>query len=249
MLQAGKVLSFVDIYLRLKALRESVAKFRDSNARGGRLLENAGQLDSADQCAAAVETAAAPLLNLTLDPRCIRCRAKRAHRIKAVTCSPLARFYLQYRIIEALQPLPVYESDDGFQPLQVILSLRFDDDPKAEQALAEFRGRELPILQIVAGLVERGIVIQTPFEPWNGDVMLGLPEYQYVREAAYEERKRLIAGLAKKCGHAAGWNADGTGWLTSPCRNSADIRGSVWDLLSYLNLIEISLSKRPRSLH
>ncbi len=244
--QSSKVLSFVDIYLRLKVLRESLAKFREFNARGGPCVENAVQPDVADH-SAAIETAAAPLLNLTLDPRCIKCRAKRATRTKAVTCSPLARFYLQYRIIEALQPLPDYESDDGFQPLCVIRSLRFDDDPRAEEALAEFRGRELPILAIVAGLVERGIVIQTPYEPWNGDVMLGLPEYQSVREAAHEERKRLIASLAAKYGHRAGWNADGTGWLTSPCRNCDDIRGSVWDLLSYLNAAKTG--KRPHPLH
>ncbi len=246
---SGKVLSFMDICAQLQALRESVAKFRAFNAQGRQFLESAGQWDAVISSAAAVESAAAPLLSLALDPRCIRCRAKRLRRTQAAKCSPFARAYLEYRIIEALQPHPAYESDDGFQPLWIIRSLRFDDDPRADQALAEFRGRELPIMAIVAEFLEKGIVVQTPYEPCNGDVMLGLTEHLPVRKAAHEERKRLIACLAEKFGHRAGWNEDGTGWLASPCAKCADICGSVWDLLSYLSAIELGVTKRRRSLN
>ena len=127
--------------------------------------------------------------------------------------------------------------------------MRFDDDPRAREALAEFHGRELPILPIVAEFVEKGTIVQTPYEPWNGDVMLGLPEFLPVRKAAHEERKKLVACLAEKYGHSTGWNEDGTGWLTSPCRSCDEICGSVWDLLSYLSAIELGTGKRPRSLN
>ena len=246
---AGKVLSFMDIYAQLQALRQSVAEFRAFNARSPQVAEAAGQTEAAICSAAAVESAAAPLLNLSLDPRCIRCRAKRLRRSQAIKCSALARSYLEYRIIEALQPHPAYESDDGFQPLWIIRSLKFDDDPRAGDALAEFGGGDLPVMPVVAEFVEKGIVVQTPYEPWNGDVMLGLPEFLPMRKAAHEERKKLVAGLAEKYGHRTGWNEDGTGWLASPCRNCAQICGSVWDLLSYLTAIEIGPGKRPRALH
>jgi hypothetical protein len=247
--QSGKMLSFMDIYAQLQALRDSIAKFRAFNPQDRQFLETAGQLDAVISSAAAVESAAAPLVNFAPDPRCIRCRGKRSRRTQAAKCSPLAQAYLQYRILDALQPHPAYDSDDGFQPLWIIRSLRFDDDPRAAQALAEFGGRELPIMPIVSGFLEKGTVVQTAFEPWNGDVMLGLPEYLPVRNAAHEERKKLIACLAAKFGHSAGWNEDGTGWLASPCRNCAEICGSVWDLLSYLSAIELSVAKRPRALN
>ncbi len=246
---AGKVLSFMDIYAQLQALRESVAEFQAFNTRSPQFAENAGELEAAIGSAAAVESAAAPLLNLAIDPHCLQCRAKPLRRTQAAKCSALARSYLQYRIIEALQPHPAYESDDGFQPLWIIRSLRFDDDPRAREALAEFGGRELPIMPIVAEFVEKGTIVQTPYEPWNGDVMLGLPEFLPVRKAAHEERKKLVACLAEKYGHSTGWNEDGTGWLTSPCRSCDEICGSVWDLLSYLSAIELGTGKRPSSLN
>ena len=52
-------------------------------------------------------------------------------------------------------------------------------------------------MAIVAELVEKGTIVQTPYEPRNGDVMLGLPDNLPVRKAAHEERKKLIACLAK----------------------------------------------------
>ena len=115
----------------------------------------------------------------------------------------------QYRIIEALQPHASYEFDDGFQPLGIISTLRFDDEAGAEEALAEFSGRQPPVMSIVAEFIEKGIIIQTPFEPWNGDVMLGLREFLPRRRAAHDERKRLIEELAAKYNHRAGWNEDG----------------------------------------
>lgn len=247
-----KVLSFMDIYAQLQALRETVAEFRAVNAGSSQVLENMSKLDAAISKAAAVESAAAPLLKAPPDPRCAccpGCHAKRVRAAKPVKCSALARSFLQYKIIEALQPHPAYDSDDGFQPLCVIRSLKVDDDPKARQALAEFRTRDLPLMTIVAELVENGTVVQTPYEPWNGDVMLGLPEHLPARDAAHEERKKLIADLAEKYGHRIGWNEDGTGWLAPPCGKRAHICGSVWDLLSYLSAIELTSRKRPRSFH
>jgi hypothetical protein len=244
--QPRKVLCFGDIYMQLQTLRESVAEFRKSSAHSRECQENAPQLDVVSTSAAAVESAAAPLVEVHLDPRCIRCCAKRLRRGQPVKCSSLARSYLHYKVIEALQPHPAYESDDGFQPLWIIRTLKFDD-PQSHQALAEFDGRGVPIMTIVSELVEKGIVVQTRYEACNGDVMLGLPEYQSMRQAAHEERIKMIAFLAAKFRHGAGWNEDGTGWLTPPCQKCPQISGSVWDLLAYLSSMDLAAGKRSRS--
>ena len=94
---AGKVLSFMDIYAQLQALREFVAEFQAFNTRSPQFAENAGELEAAIGSAAAVESAAAPLLNLAIDPHCLQCRAKPLRRTQAAKCSALARSYLQYR--------------------------------------------------------------------------------------------------------------------------------------------------------
>ncbi len=104
-------------------------------------------------------------------------------------------------------------------------------------------------MSIVAEFIEKGIIVQTPYEPCNGDVMLGLCENLPRRQAAHEERKRLIEELAAKYGHRAGWNEDGSGWLSTSCRDCGGVCGSVWDLLSYLRGLEQSITKRPRTLN
>ncbi len=137
----GRVLSFADIYKHIQTLRESMAAFRAFNARKRQSQENAAELDAVNSSAEAVETAAAPLLNLALDLRCSHCRVKRLRRAPSAGCSMLARHYLQYRIVEALQPHSSYTSDDGFQPLGLISTLRFDGEHGTEEALAEFGGQ------------------------------------------------------------------------------------------------------------
>ncbi len=245
----GRVLSFADIYKHIQTLRETMAAFRAFNAAKRQCQGNAAELDAVNSSAEAVETAAEPLMNLALDLRCSQCRVQRLRRAPKGGCSTLARHYLQYRIIEALQPHASYEFDDGFQPLGIISTLRFDDEAGAEEALAEFSGRQPPVMSIVAEFIEKGIIIQTPFEPWNGDVMLGLREFLPRRRAAHDERKRLIEELAAKYNHRAGWNEDGSGWLAASCQSCGDISGSVWDLLSYLRGMEQSVGKRPRTLN
>jgi hypothetical protein len=247
--QSRKVLCFGDIYKHLEALLESVAEFKVFSAQSKKMLESAPQLSAACNCAEGVEAAATQLVDLHLDPRCVRCCDKRSRRRKTEGCSALARAYLKYKVIEALQPLPAYDNDDGFQPLLIIRSLKFDGDRKGREALAEFRGRELPIMAIVDELVQEGTIVKTSYEPHNGDVMLGLPEYLPRRKAAHEERKTIVADLALKYRHIAGWNEDGTGWLTPPRRDYAEIRGSVWDLLSYLHAIDHVAGESPRSFH
>jgi hypothetical protein len=245
----GRVLSFADIYKHIQTLRESMAAFRAFNARKRQCQEGAAELDAVNSSAEAVETAAAPLLSLALDPRCCECRVKRLRRAPDGGCSMLARHYLQYKIVEALQPHSSYKFDDGFQPLGLISSLRFDGEPGAEEALAEFGGRQPPVMSVVAGFIEKGIIIQTPYEPWNGDIMLGLRQYLPQRQAAHEERRKLIEELAAKYDHRAGWNEDGSGWLSASCRDCGSICGSVWDLLSYLRGLEQNVAKRPRTLN
>jgi hypothetical protein len=247
--QDRKVLSFEDIYKRAQALRDSVAKFKVSSAQSKQLLETAPELDAVCNCAAALETAAACLVDSHLDPRCAQCASKQSPSPQAVGCSTLAKAYLKYSIVEALQPHPAYKHDDGYQPLYVVRSMKFDVGRKGRKALAEFRGREIPILQVIAELVDRGIVVQTDFEACNGDVMLGLPEYLPLRGKAHEERIGIVESLAQKYQHVAGWNEDGTGWLMPPRRNYAEIRGSIWDLLSYLHAIELIAGETPRLLN
>jgi len=245
---AGRVLSFADIYRHIQALRESMAAFKAFSARKWPRPENAAELDAVNSSAEAVETAAAPLLNLALDPRCGHCRAKGLGCTQAASRSDLANFYLQYKVVEALQPHANYAFDDGFQPLGIISTLQFNGDAGADQALREFGGKP-PIMAVVAELMEKGIVVQTPYEPRNGDIMLGLRDNLPLREAAYQERKKLIETLAIKFDHRFGWEEDGTGWLVPSWRKCAGVRGSVWDLLSYLRALELSVPKGQRTIN
>jgi hypothetical protein len=144
----------------------------------------------------------------------------------------LVNAYLRYKIIEFLQPHPYYGYDDGFQPLRLI-GEAIESDERSEEILAD--SDDGVLVEALGELISAGAVIQTPFEPTNGDVMLGLAENLGKRHAAYEERKRLIADGAALRGLRAKWNADGTGWLETPNGAIAAPAGSVWDLLSYLN--------------
>ena len=212
------------------------------------VAETAGQSDAAIGCAAAVESAAAPLMNVELDPRCVQCHAKRSHRAQGAKCSTLAGlFAIQDRRGPATAPgLRKRRRFPAALDYPFLEVRRRPEVARASRRIPRPRAAGMPI---VAEFVEKGTIVQTPYEPWNGDVMLGLPEHLPARKAAHEERKKLVACLAAKYGHRAGWNEDGTGWLASPCQNCAQICGSVWDLLSYLSAIEPGAGKRPRSLN
>jgi len=146
--------------------------------------------------------------------------------------SALSNAYLRYKLVEFLQPHPSYKYDDGFQP-QSIIGCAVECDCSAGNLLEEVEGNSL--IAVLAELIESGDVILTPYEPANGDFMLGLPENLGKRKAAHEERKWLIVEGAARCGLRAKWNEDGTGWLETPGGAIAGPAGSVWDLLSYLN--------------
>ncbi|MGO9171629.1 MAG: hypothetical protein ACLP7P_06650 [Rhodomicrobium sp.] len=146
--------------------------------------------------------------------------------------SALSTAYLRYKIVEFLQPHPSYEYDDGFQP-QSIIGYAIECDCSTRQLVAEVEGNSL--IAVLTELIESGEVILTPYEPANGDFMLGLPENLGKRKAAHEERKWLIVEGAARCGLRVKWNEDGTGWLETPDGAIAGPAGSVWDLLSYLN--------------
>ncbi len=163
--------------------------------------------------------------------------------------SALAFSYLQYKIIEALQPHPAYEFDDGFQPLEVIQSMSFDDDPAAQQALAEFGPGDLPVMDVLAAMLENETVIRTGYEPCNGDVMVGLPENLGRRQLARVERERLVVGLAAKYSLQVKWNEDRTGRLETSHGDPAEPCGSVWKLLSYLHSLEASTREIPKRLN
>ncbi|MGO8955219.1 MAG: hypothetical protein ACLPWS_03935 [Rhodomicrobium sp.] len=160
--------------------------------------------------------------------------------------SALATSYLQYKIVEFLQPNPAYTCDDGFQP-QSIIACAIECDCSARKPLAEAGGNSL--IAVLTELIESGAVILTPYEPANGDFMLGLPENLGKRKAAYEERKWMIIEGAAKQGLHAKWNEDGTGWLETPGGTMAEPVGSVWELLSYLNNPPANLAELPELLN
>jgi len=160
--------------------------------------------------------------------------------------SALSAAYLRYKIVEFLQPHPSYKFDDGFQP-QSIIGCAIECDQSAPKPPAEVEGNAL--IAVLTELVESGEVIFTPYEPANGDFMLGLPENLGKRDAAYEERKWLIVEGAAKCGLRAKWNEDGTGWLEFPGGALARPAGPVWDLLSYLNNAPVHVAEMPQLLN
>jgi hypothetical protein len=164
-------------------------------------------------------------------------------------CSALSFSYLQFKVIEALQPHPAYECDDGFQPLGVILCMTFDGDRKAKTALSELRRAGFSLLDIVDELVAKGMVVKTEYEPCNGDVMVGLAANLPMREAAHVERKKLIRNIACKYRLVLQWNEDGTGSLITSAGHMVQPSGSVWALLSCLYTIKDSVANRPKSLN
>ena len=247
--QARKALCYGDIYKYIQSVLEFVAEFKVLSAKSKHLPEGASHLNAACNCADGLEAAATQLVELHLDPRCVKCCDRGSRRSKGKGCSALAKSYLKFKLIEALQPHPAYDNDDGFQPLWVVRSLKFDGDRLGRENLAEFADAEAPIMAIVDELVQEDIVVKTQFEPCNGDVMLGLRENLPRRQAAHEERRAIVENLAASYRHTLGWNEDGTGWLQPPRQNSSEVSGSIWDLLSYLHAIEIVAGDPPRSFH
>jgi hypothetical protein len=164
-------------------------------------------------------------------------------------CSALSFSYLQFKVIEALQPHPAYDSDDGFQPLGVIERMTFDGERKAKKALSELHGAGFSLLDIVDSLVARNMVVKTGYEPCNGDVMVGLTANFPMREAALVERKKLIRTIASKYSLLLEWNEDGTGSLITSAGHTVQPSGSVWALLSCLYTIKDSVANRPKSLN
>ncbi len=163
--------------------------------------------------------------------------------------SAIATAYLQFKIIEALQPHPAYENDDGFQPLEVVLSISRDTDRNARMAIAEFEARGLSLLTVLEDLVAKGIVVKTGYEPRNGDIMIGLSENLGKRDAAECERTKIIADLAHKHGLRARWNNDGTGSLETSSGDIVQPAGCIWTLLSSLYDINDGITERPSVLH
>ncbi len=160
--------------------------------------------------------------------------------------SALLAAYLQYKIVEFLQPHTGYEFDDGFQPCSII-GCAIECDQKAQKLLAG--AGETALNEVLAAMIENGSVILTPYEPANGDCMLGLPENLGKRKAAFEERKNMIIESATRVSLTAKWNEDGTGWLETPGGLIVEPAGSVWDLLSCLNNAEADETKRPERLN
>ena len=160
-------------------------------------------------------------------------------------CSALSFSYLQFKVIEAVQPHPAYELDDGFQPLGVIQRMTFAGDRKAKRAISELCRAGFALLDIVDDLVAKGMVVKTEYEPCNGDVMVGLAANLPMREAAHVERKKLIRNIACKYRLVLQWNEDGTGSLITSSGHMVEPSGSVWALLSCLYTIRDSVANRP----
>ena len=167
----------------------------------------------------------------------------------AKNASALAKSYLQYKIIEALQPHPAYETDDGFHPRCVVCSMSLHDDLKARAALAELGGSNFTLIGVIAELVENGTIMQTAYEPCYGDVMLGLPENLGIRRNAHQERINLVIQEAAQFGLNARWNDDGTGWLETSGGDVAQPPALIWELLSYLDDVATSVTERPHALN
>jgi hypothetical protein len=227
-------MGFREFYLELTRLRASVEDLRHFNAKCWRYLKTA-----ADTPAPAPSGDGSSALS-----ELIQCGNKGCTPRKG---SALSASYLRFKVIEALQPHPAYEKDDGFQQLSVILSLKFDRDRKAKKALTELRRSGHKFSTVVDDLVSEGIAVKTGHEPWNGDVMIGLAENLARRPAAHTERKQVIVNLAHKFGLRPRWHADGTGSLE---KASGEVMsaGNVWILLSYLYEIIEAIAKR-RILH
>jgi hypothetical protein len=224
---------FREIYLELTRLRASVEDLRKFNAKCRNYLKTAAEPSAPS------DRERRPLNKLI---RCAKvgCTARES--------SALAVSYIRFKLIEALQPHPAYEKDDGFQQLSVILSLKFEGDRKAKKALAELRRSGQSLSAVVNDLVSEGIAVKTGYEPWNGDVMIGLTQNLSRRPAAHCERKNVIVESARKFGLRPRWNADGTGSLETASGEVVS-DGNVWTLLSHLYQIIESIANRHRTLN
>jgi len=234
-----------DLHLELSRHQASLEEWKNFNAECWRFLATAAQLptlpEPADNLTAPVQAprvANGPIERPRIDPSG-----------RKPNCGALSFSYLQFKVIEAVQPHPAYELDDGFQPLGVIQRLTFAGDRKAETALSELRRAGFSLLDIVDDLVAKGMVVKTEYEPCNGDVMVGLAANLPMREAAHVERKKLIRNIACKYRLVLQWNEDGTGSLITSAGHMVEPSGSVWALLSCLYTIRDSVANRPKSLN
>jgi len=222
-------------------LREGLADLQAYNANCRDFLKKAARLSAAGKAA-----------NVRLLDKAASSR-RLAGAVKAkppiARCSTLFEAYLQFKIIEALQPHPAYDNDDGFQPLGVILALNFKGDRKAKKARTQLEAAGLSLLDVLGSLEKRGIVVRTGYEPQNGDVMVGLTENLPKREAADCERRSIVSNLAHKYGLHPRWYEDGTGSLETPSGDIVQPAGCIWTLLSSLYEINESVSKRPSNLN
>ena len=234
-----------DLRLELSRHQASLKDWRNFNAECWRFLATAAQLP----------TPPAPAGNPTDPVQAPRGADGSIERQRIdpsgrkPNCAALTFSYLQFKVIEALQPHPAYEIDDGFQPLGVIQRMTFDGDRKAKTALSELRRAGFSLLDIVDDLVAKGMAVKTEYEPCNGDVMVGLTANLPMREAAHFERKKLIRNIACKYHLVLHWNEDGTGSLITSAGHMVEPSGSVWALLSCLYTIKDSVANRPKSLN
>ena len=234
-----------DLHLELSRHQASSEDWKDFNAECWRYLATAAELSSPPEPAGnltapaqASRAANGPIERRGIDPSG-----------RKPNCGALSFSYLQFKVIEALQPHPAYEIDDGFQPLGVIQRMTFAGDRKANRALSELRRAGFSLLDIVDDLVAKGMVVKTGYEPCNGDVMVGLAANLPMREAAHVERKKLIRNIACKYRLVLQWNEDGTGSLITSSGHMVEPSGSVWALLSCLYTIKDSVANRPKSLN
>jgi hypothetical protein len=234
-----------ELRLELSRLQASLKDWKNFNAECWRYLATAAQSPTPPEPASHLTS---PIQAPRATSGLIECRGIDASG-RMPNCSALSFSYLQYKVIEALQPHPGYESDDGFQPLGVIQCMTFDGDRKAKTALAELRRAGFSLLDIVDDLVARGMVVKTEYEPCNGDVMIGLTPNLPMREVAHVERKKLIRNIACKYRLVLQWNEDGTGSLITSAGHMVQPSGSVWALLSCLYTIKDSVANRPKSLN
>jgi hypothetical protein len=234
-----------ELRLELTRLQASLKDWKNFNAECWRCLATAAELPAQTEPASNLTR---PIQAPHVTNGLIKLRGIDASGRKP-NCSALSFSYLQFKVIDALQPHPGYESDDGFQPLGVIQCMTFDGDRKAKTALSELRGAGFFLLDIVDDLVAKGMVVKTEYEPCNGDVMVGLTANLPMREAAHVERKKLIRNIASKYRLVLEWNEDGTGSLITSAGHMVQPSGSVWALLSCLYTIKDSVANRPKSLN
>jgi len=227
-----------DLRLELSRLQASSKDWKNFNAECWRCLATAAKSPAPTDPANSTSSIQAPRVTNGL-----------VGRQRMRNCCALSFSYLQFKVIETLQPHPAYESDDGFQPLGVILSMNFGEERKARTALAELHGAGLSLVDIVDDLVARDMVVKTGYEACNGDLMIGLAANLPKREAAYLERRKLIGTFAAKYSLLLQWNEDGTGSLLTSAGRRVQPSSSVWTLLSWLYTIDNSVAKRPKPLH